>query len=376
MEKVMNKTVLLALLATLTSAYATEDFGGVKFHTSVEKHQVESLKVDLKYLYQTPIQNTDKDFLTIGEVAVGDGPNMHNWLLNRVKYIVGEGFKLSTNNIVTAPGKFPNTPMADKPDSKSNPKKDDENPQIVTIMTNLGGGLYLFGKEQKTYIGIKFDNEKVFAKSPRTGILQVGEGLFLKQFLVNKDPNSAANSIFRLATLFHEARHSDGNSKHTGFPHMKCPVGHKMAGSFACETSGNGSYSIGALSERHLIQNCKTCTSTEKTALSAGVADSFFRIIDEPKQYKLASIQGQVDRYASIIQSYESMKTLKSSANEQKQYNSEIEKLKETIKFLKSQNNFKMASAPKRVFLDPKPEGDFRPVTLIESKKAMDSSLK
>jgi hypothetical protein len=375
----MKKIATLALLASLSlSALAGEEFGGVKFHPTVEKDQISSLKNDLRYLYQNPVSTADKEFLATAQLNVGDGPNMHNWLLNRIRYIYGEKFSFEQKDMILVPGKFPATPLPDLPEPEETDKpksfNDNEEPRAVTVMSNVGGAFYLMGKMNKLFIGFKFDNEKIYVKSPRTGLLQVGEGLFLPRFLFNKDVNHPSNSISRMATLFHEARHSDGNGKHTGFLHAKCPAGHNLAGEYACEGSANGPYTVGGLSQRHLLVSCTACSVAEKAALSAGVADSFGRIIELPAKLKSSDADQMINIYQTIASTYETMMEIAKSDKEKAQYASEIAKLKTEIARLQTEKGL-LGVNVKPEKLDPTPEGIFTPVTLQESMKAMQRSL-
>lgn len=380
----MLKFTILALLTTLGSAFAAEEFGGMKFHSTVEKSQIASLKNDLLYLYQTPVTATDWDFLKVAQLPVGDGPNMHNWLLNRVRYIYGEKFTFDEKNMIAIAGTFPNTPIPDfpSPEEDSNGPKalpKEEEPEVakaVTVMSNMGSAFYVLGKMNQAFIGFKFDGENVFVKSPRTGVLQVGEGLFMPQFLFNKDVNHPANSISRMSTLFHEARHSDGNSKHTGFMHALCPKGHPMVGNYACEGSANGPYSIGALSQKHLLKNCKTCSTREKTALAAGVADSFGRVIEVPFENKIKDIKDLIRKNKEIAAVYRSLAEASSSEEEKAKYYAEVIKIDADV----SRLNYGVSDAAitykmKAKALDATFEGTFTPVSLQDSMKIMERSL-
>lgn len=378
----MRKIALVALLGALSSAFGAEEFGGLKFHSTVEKKQVESLKNDLRYLYKSPIESADADFLKVAQLNVGDGPNMHNWLLNRIRYIYGEKFTFDQKDMIVIEGKFPNTPVPEFPDStksdgpKSRPEEKPEAAKAVTVMSNMGSAFYVIGKMNKAFIGFNFDGEKVFVKSPRTGILQVGEGLFHERFLFNKDVNHVSNSISRMATLFHEARHSDGNSKHTGFMHALCPVGHRMVGNYACEASANGPYSIGALSQKHMLKNCKTCSTREKTALAAGVADSFSRVIEVPFDHQVKDYRTVIKNYKEIAKVFKTLADNAQSEDDKAKFYAEVIKIdaeSDRLNYGPNASNitYKMKARP----LDPTFEGIFTPVSLQESTKIMERSL-
>lgn len=362
----MKLLTTLALASTLTSAFAAQEFGGMKFHSSVPQDQIYSLKNDLRYLYKHATTKSDSEFSKVSELKVVDGPNMHNWLVNRFKYIVGESFELSDSSVLVKAGyKFPSTPL---------PAGFEAVQEVKTVMTNIGGALYLMGKRENVLLGINFDGEKIFATSPRTGLLQVGEGLFLKDFQVAPNANAPANSISRLGTLFHEARHSDGNGRSTGFTHDICPELHPYQGHAACEKSANGSYTIGALSQRQLIQNCTSCTQQEKSALTAKVADSFHRIINYDSRKE--DITYYIVNFKELKATYEKMLPTASEENK-KAIQAELVKINEALTIL-AQMDAKLESTKgvKPSILNAAPEGIWTPVSLSTSRAQMERSLK
>lgn len=95
-------------------------------------------------------------------------------------------------------------------------------------MTNIGAVLYQTGKDMGDLYSFRMDGiGSVVVKSPRTGILKIGSIYFNE--LYEDDSMSASSlkfihSLYRMATLFHEARHSDGHGDSLGFFHVKCPV--------------------------------------------------------------------------------------------------------------------------------------------------------
>lgn len=364
----MKLLAVLTLAATLTPVFAAEEFGGLKFHSSIPKNQVEALKVDLRYLYQNPLTKADPQFLGVAQVQIGDGPNLHNWVVNRVRYIVGENYQLDDSNIITTKyNRFPNTPL---PDGLS--AMDGNEGSVKTVMSNMGAALYLYGKKEKVLYGIKFDGESVYAKSTRVGFLQVGEGLFFKDFLLNPNLLAPANSISRLGTLFHEARHSDGNSKHTGFLHFTCPEGHPYANYAACEVSANGSYTVGGLSERHMLANCSTCSTKEKNALAAKVLDSFNRIIKISPM--AADLANQLNAIKAIKAQYEAMLP-KATPEQKKLIEAELAKMNTIIPQLEAQYKVAASKPAAPQPLDPRPEGAIKMVSLPGSMEMMNRSL-
>lgn len=364
----MKTLAALSLALTLSTAAFAEDFAGIKFHSSVPTEQVEALKTDLKYLYQNPTTQSDAEFLAMSGLQVADGAHMHNWLLNRVKHVIGESFQLTEENIaVWFFHRFPKTPLPDAFKAMSGQQ------EVTTIMSNIGSALYLVGKKEKLLFGLKLDGKKVYAKSTRAGILQVGEGLFLERFLLNKDLHAPANSVSRLGTLFHEARHSDGNSEHTGFVHDECPVGHPYAGHAACEASSNGSYSLGAVAERNLLINCSSCSLPEKSALSASVADGFSRVVDKNLFAKKAELIERIRQAQEIIQM---MKGLLDIRELKDKYQAEIAKLEALVVLMQEELARLEKEAPKVSPLDPTPEGKYDEISVKNSTKIMNKSLK
>ncbi|WP_408097742.1 hypothetical protein ACJVC5_02180 [Peredibacter sp. HCB2-198] len=377
----MKLLTTLTILFSLTSAYAAEEFGGITFHSSVEKNQVNVLKSDLRYIYQNPVSNLDKDFLAMTKMQTGDGKEMHNWILNRVRHIVGENFKLNDENIAISIRRaiffnFPNTPFPDGLEKKDRlSAMEEEERDVKTVMSNIGTALYLSGKKARVPFGLKLDGEKVYVTSPRTGILQVGEGLFFKDFEINREnPNATSNSISRLGTLFHEARHSDGNGKGTGFLHKICPEGHFYAGYAACEIVGNGPYTLGGLAQRHLLQNCSDCSTEELTALSVKVLDSFSRVVNIEKLDRIKYLTQQIDTYKDIIKTYELL--IREIPEIREKYQAEVDKLKAQVAEMEKELKTLLTQPEKSSEYDATPEGKFSEMTVNQSSKLMEKSLK
>ncbi len=158
--------------------------------------------------------------------------------------------------------------------------------QGIVVMTNIGTGIYKTGKMNRQLLGfemsVDYEEDKINipVTSPRTGIIMIGEGLFHADSLINKRNTGAmSNSIKRLGTIFHEARHSDGNGKSLGFTHSPCPKGHDLAGLSACDENLNGPYTVGALMMKEMVKACDdNCSLKEKEMLKAAILDSFGRV--------------------------------------------------------------------------------------------------
>ena len=382
----MKLAVLLSLAITASAAQAATSFGGFEFHSGMPKTQVDALINDFTYLYKNPVTAPDAEFLKTASMNVGDGPNFHNWLLNRAHYIIGEDFKLDNSNIIARGFKFPSTPLPDLPSAPAPEPTPAPAPapgtpsqpqtEKVVVMSNLGAALYVGGKQEGYSIGLKFDNSNVYVTSPRTGLFQVGKGLFLERFLLNKDPLAPANSIFRLGTLAHESRHSDGNGKTTGMMHMFCPKGHPFEGYAACDSSSNGPYTIGAMAERHMLKNCTACSPQELKALQAEVADSFSRIIAPGASTRKAALLGLIQNGQSLIETF---KGLISADNKEINdlISTQVKAIEAQIASYQSELDALslIAEAPAPI-VDANPEGTFNTISLKDSMKLMQKSIK
>lgn len=368
----MNKIVGISLLLSLSLASeAREKFAGIYLDSSIPATQARTLKEDLTYLYSNPILDFDSEFQAMAELKEVDGPHMYNWIYNRVKYIIGQDYKLNRRNLVTKKGhKFPATPV---PPSLAKRERTSSYAGII-VMYNIGAELYLTGKLEKVLKGIKLDNKSVFATSPKVGIIQIGEGLFLERLLINNNQNSEANKIKRLATIFHEARHTDGNSEHIGFIHDNCPTGHSMSGFAACDSSSNGAYTLEALAMKTLLLNCKTCTNEDKTKLSVAIADSYSRVTvrshmktEEQLIEEMKSYQAVIEFYIGYLKlvpkegSESSVKELERLQNKMIECEAQLAELRNPVVAKK---------------LDTTPEGPFEVVSTEKSSQLMNASIK
>ncbi|MBL7715181.1 MAG: hypothetical protein JNL01_06900 [Bdellovibrionales bacterium] len=212
------------------------------------------------------------------------GAELYQWLQDRIGYVVDQSYDLRDRNnyVFLGPHQFENPSIC--------PGCWDAAPMGFTfnaggayvVMSNVGGSFYLTGKMNRRLVGARIPGHGVVPVSSfRTGILRVGPGLFKYE---GKDPRSVVNKINRLATLFHEARHSDGNSEHIGFPHAVCPRSYPgFAGTEACEDTLNGSYTIGAVAEQVMTEHCfhsGQCDRGDANYLRADYLDSFRRVLD------------------------------------------------------------------------------------------------
>lgn len=165
----------------------------------------------------------------------------------------------------------------------------------VTMASNYSPILWLVVEAQRikgAFINGK--NYRLPIKDCRVGAVKIGEGYMMQ---------SRFESIDRIETLVHEARHSDctggiprsnlnqirddadkgfdiwKNSSQCGHPHSKCPAGHEFAGLAACDNHAWGPYSFGAIFESTIGQYCINCTEREKQRALIASQDSFQRIV-------------------------------------------------------------------------------------------------
>lgn len=283
-----------ALIALSFQSLAFE----LTFSRGVPKAHREILKSDMNILKNFTFREVpDAETLRILGVDNLSTPTMVKWLADRVQYVVEERdiekFKISLsreNFIYPNPGQLPNidVPPAQLLSDASGG---------VTIMSNLGTAFYFLGKLSNELLRLRIRTgflkfEKIDITSPRVGILQIGEGLFMERFAFNREnPKAISNGLNRLTTFFHEARHSDGNGKNLGFFHAICPMDHAFAGQAACDKNLNGPYAVGAQMVKEFSKNCFDCNDSEQEQMKLSFLDSRSRIITETRTPVLTATQ-------------------------------------------------------------------------------------
>lgn len=294
------RLLFLPLIVLFLSAKAFA-FGGAKaeFDASgrfllagdLAQEQRELLRKDFAYLQSLELRERDPELERVLELKGSGGAELRDWLALRARILVGDSFD-SHDALVTLaepqayenPYQFPNIERYPKR-SRSELDTISQSPRSLVVMKNVGASIYLLGKTEGRLIGVPIPGGALVpVSSPRVGILQVGKGHFffaLERFGALKSAlDSEAYSVFRLGTLFHEARHSDGNGESLGFLHALCPPDHDYAHSHSCDRNLNGPYMVGGLVTRALLAHCKSCTAAEKEALRLEALDSFSRVID------------------------------------------------------------------------------------------------
>ncbi|MFA6237792.1 MAG: hypothetical protein WC635_10730 [Bacteriovorax sp.] len=282
----MKKTIAAALILTTTTATASD----IMLSKSIKPALRHNIEKDLNLIENFRFsQNASAETLKVMGLSSLNAESATDWLNDRVSYIVSEKalslYSLLVKRVIFVDQKdveFPNQNIIPYSIDKLQAKE-----ESFTVMSNIGAALYIGGKKEKQVYGMRVSRgllrkaEKVAVKSPRAGIIQIGEGLFAPELTVNNsNPESMANSIFRLGTFFHEARHSDGNGKSLSFLHISCPTGHDYEGQPACDENLNGPYTIGTVMMAEMSKACdETCSEKDKETLKILVLDSANRIL-------------------------------------------------------------------------------------------------
>ena len=294
----MKKFICASLILASTSTFAvTSDIVLSKAIPSGLRNKIEQdLSVLDNFKFSSSISARTLEIMGLTTL---NSQTASEWLNERVNYVVSEK-ALSLFNLLINRNVSIERTNVDFPNQNVIPYSSDFTSEIltgesntkateaaITVMSNIGSALYMGGKKQRQIFDMKISrgflrsSEKVSVISPRAGIIQIGEGLFAPELTINKEsPDAMVNSIFRLATFFHEARHSDGNGKSLSFAHAICPKGHAYENEAACDESLNGSYTVGAQMLTELAKGCgDNCSVGEKEILKVLILDDASRIL-------------------------------------------------------------------------------------------------
>jgi hypothetical protein len=277
----MKIAALLFILTMSCNVLAASEFGGITFDKSVPEEQVRILQDDMRYLYALPVQKGSPDFKIMAGFSGFSGPVYHNWIINRIRYVIGQEMNPYREFSIVAenyqhenPDEFPNVGFAAGAAATQKQGR-----KAVLSASNMGVIFYSLGKEGKMLLGVQIGDNMISISSPRIGILQIGEGLFQLTSKANSELAAPVNRLIRMATFFHEARHSDGRKKEAGMLHVACPEGHAYAGLAACDQMSNGPYAIDGNMLKIFSENCRECSTPEKEALRLSALDRFSRIL-------------------------------------------------------------------------------------------------
>ncbi len=284
------------LVASLIAAASTVNASEITLAKNIKKDLRNKIERDLNIIENFKFKGEATPLtLKVMGLSTLNGQSASEWLNQRVNYVISEN-ALSTFNLLIRRAiyvdrkdvDFPNADIIPYSASAETFETDGlDSQKSFTVMANIGAALYISGKKQNIVYGMKISrgflhrSERVSVEGPRTGIIQIGEGLFAPELTINnQNPEALANSIFRLGTFFHEARHSDGNGLSLGFTHAICPAGHDYEGQAACDENLNGPYTVGALMMAEMTKACDdNCSEKEKQTLKIMVLDSASRIL-------------------------------------------------------------------------------------------------
>jgi len=248
-----------------------EKKGKLFFDETVEALERNAVINAIDFLDTNPLFRPEPALFRLMKIRGADALSVRTWLEERVQYVVGDQFsaekivEIDKNHQFENPGILPPS-ICDGSDSN----------RQTLVMANIGAIYYLQGKKKGVLSGIRAEGIGLIPfSSPRAGILIVGAGLL--GVVPAGQPN--ATKVFQLATLLHEARHSDGNKESAGFLHAVCPEGHDYAYRRACDSSTNGAYTIDFLSIKSMMNSCGNCSAREMSVLRTLYFDGASRVL-------------------------------------------------------------------------------------------------
>lgn len=287
----MSKWLLgLVPMLTLASVGANANVSGeapsvqIRYGSGVPTQQKDRLQKDLVILDSLKLNDSTGEMKRLFQLEEVSNQTMKKWLSDRVSVIVDEKFAIdeTTVKMLGVGAAYPGVPATTNSTGLNDQTSEEPvGPQVV--MSNLGSGLYMFGKSMSVFLGVDVSGVGVLeVKSPRVGLLQVGSALFstISSRMDKSAVENRLHSLFRLGTLFHEARHSDGSGKSLAFAHVLCPIGHDYVGVPACDAPSNGPYRLEALFLAGAKAACgEECSVKDKEIMDLLILDSESRVL-------------------------------------------------------------------------------------------------
>lgn len=247
----------------------------------------DSLSRDFKRIERFDLATgTENDTVLKELLGVSDltGASMSTWLKDRVRYMLNPDlskYRVGAIMAETRSYEVSTLPGADASQTRN----------MAAAM--MGTALYQFGKDLRkdypevNYLVLEVNSSWIHLNNQRNGVMQIGPALFNPDFMPNSaNPTAYSNTAVRVDTLFHEARHADGNSAagSLGFFHSECPavpgIDSEFVGKAACDSNANGPYTLGAKVLKAYISKCGTlCSVKEKTILESMMLDSLSRVV-------------------------------------------------------------------------------------------------
>ncbi len=239
------------------------------YDSSVSASDKTLIEQDLNTINELNI--TTKNYAYILGIEDFSVTSLKKWLTERTKFIVGQTYEHKTLAKPIQEGKsYSPSLIADMLNAEA--------PKVYTLMSNAGAEIYLNGKDTNIVYSLPINGVQIPIKSPRVGIVKIGEGHFSVNKVSGSDLSSKANRLLRLSVLFHESRHTDGNGSNAAFPHLKCTEG-DYKNSYACEGNTNGPYMVEWVLLKHFYDQCTNCTSSELATLQLKIEDKLSRLV-------------------------------------------------------------------------------------------------
>ena len=278
--------------ATMVTTLSSTVNSPLRYSSEFPANQAATLNQDLQRLGSFAGASNDPATLKVFESSHSiNGAFLQSWLQPRARLMVSDKFHIDLQTMETVqadyPYEHPGMNAQGTPAASSQIKLTHRQRQLaivsdiktLTLMTNIGGAAYGYAKLTGDLKGLTVPGlGKIVMSTPRVGLIVVGAGTFRP---LAGSATSVAASYDRLSTLFHEARHSDGNGTGAGFFHATCPASSPYAGLPACDANRNGPYTIGAMTEQTFAEHCAECKVSEREALRLAYVDSFARIIKQ-----------------------------------------------------------------------------------------------
>ena len=358
-------TFSVVVFVTAASAAPGSRYGGFTFGSDLTAGQVKIIKDDIDFMFQLPLMADHYGLSQMTEMKTVSGPDIHNWILNRLRFFISEG--VNPDHLFSLTKQFyayENSAMMPKLKSGIS-GTNQENDIGSVIATNIGGSIYIIGKKQQTLGMATVNGKSMPVLSPRVGIVQVPNTFFEGSEDASKQ---LIGRLLRITTLFHEARHSDGNGLSLGFLHDVCPKGDLLEGKLACDKMENGSYGLEARLQRVLSRNCVSCKTEDVEILRLMSLQNFSRLIlSAPATAKVSRVRQEMDANNHIL---EICKTL--SGENEKCSSKFVKETKQKYVDSRAQLDYLIrvsdGSKPLRPVVDAKPEGFFHEILLEESK--------
>lgn len=256
--------------------------GTINFDPSMNPAKVSLLMNDLNNINTFSQISPSPYFLQTLNIPNAYPQTLYNWLNLRIEYILSENFNIQSGYPISSFAPPPNQSNGAYSFGNGSllfdyiPFAASQGELLVTAY-NVGALYYLSSFSSGTLYALPLPWGNIPVSSPRVGVIQIMPGLFSPSITNESTPQTPLASLLRLAVLFHEARHSDGNGQTTGFQHVPCWNGNYQ-GQEICDNYSNGSYAVEYYVFQALISQCSQCSPQEMLTSQALLMDLSSRI--------------------------------------------------------------------------------------------------